>query len=49
MHVILLPEARLGFAQMTRMLDLLEDYLEMRGYNYDRIDGTTQWSERQVC
>jgi hypothetical protein len=33
---------------MTKMLDLLEDYLELRGWEYDRIDGMTHWSERQV-
>lgn len=35
------------FCQMTKMLDLLEDFLELRGYNWDRIDGMTHWSERQ--
>ena len=30
------------FSQMTRMLDILEDYLEMRGFKYARIDGSTE-------
>ena len=25
---------------MTRMLDILEDFLEGHGYKYERIDGT---------
>lgn len=25
--------------QMTKMLDLLEDFLEYEGYKYERIDG----------
>jgi SWI/SNF-related matrix-associated actin-dependent regulator of chromatin subfamily A member 5 len=29
------------FSQMTRMLDILEDYLIYRGYEYCRIDGNT--------
>jgi len=31
----------LVFSQMTRMLDILEDYMNMRGYEYCRIDGDT--------
>ena len=27
------------FSQMTRMLDILEDYCLFRGYKYSRIDG----------
>ena len=30
-----------GCAQMTRMLDILEDYARLRGYEYCRIDGST--------
>lgn len=36
------------FSQMTRMLDILEDYCFWRGYNYCRIDGSTAHEERQV-
>ena len=31
------------FSQMTRMLDILEDYLISRGYLYCRIDGNTSY------
>ena len=36
------------FSQMTRMLDILEDYCCWRGYQYCRIDGQTPHEERQV-
>ena len=29
------------FSQMTRMLDILEDYMMVHGYKYCRIDGGT--------
>lgn len=35
------------FSQMTKMLDILEDYLEGEGYKYERIDGTITGSLRQ--
>ncbi|EKX35088.1 hypothetical protein GUITHDRAFT_158768 [Guillardia theta CCMP2712] len=35
------------FSQMTKMLDLLEDYLELRGWPSHRIDGTVNWKDRQ--
>ena len=28
------------FSQMTKMLDLLEDFLDGEGYKYERIDGS---------
>jgi SWI/SNF-related matrix-associated actin-dependent regulator of chromatin subfamily A member 5 len=31
------------FSQMTRMLDILEDFLVARGYTYCRIDGNTTY------
>ncbi|KAL5712864.1 hypothetical protein ACHQM5_014988 [Ranunculus cassubicifolius] len=34
------------FSQMTRLLDILEDYLMYRGYKYCRIDGNTGGEER---
>ncbi len=34
------------FSQMTRLLDILEDYLVYRGYQYCRIDGSTNSVER---
>ncbi|XP_020589471.1 probable chromatin-remodeling complex ATPase chain isoform X1 [Phalaenopsis equestris] len=36
------------FSQMTRLLDILEDYLIFRGYKYCRIDGNTGGEERDV-
>lgn len=35
------------FTQMTRILDILEDYLIMRGYKYCRIDGNTEYDVRE--
>lgn len=35
------------FSQMTKMLDLLEDFLEGEGYKYERIDGAITGSQRQ--
>jgi len=32
---------------MTRMLDLLEDFLEYEGHRYERIDGSITGSVRQ--
>ncbi|CAB3379300.1 Hypothetical predicted protein [Cloeon dipterum] len=35
------------FSQMTRMLDILEDYCLWRQYNYCRLDGQTLHEDRQ--
>ncbi|XP_051895306.1 chromodomain-helicase-DNA-binding protein 5 isoform X3 [Pristis pectinata] len=35
------------FSQMTKMLDLLEDFLEYDGYKYERIDGSITGNQRQ--
>jgi SWI/SNF-related matrix-associated actin-dependent regulator of chromatin subfamily A member 5 len=35
------------FSQMTRMLDILEDYCHWRGYSYCRLDGQTPHEDRQ--
>ncbi|XP_077381992.1 chromodomain-helicase-DNA-binding protein 4 isoform X2 [Festucalex cinctus] len=37
----------LVFSQMTKMLDLLEDFLENEGYKYERIDGGVTGNMRQ--
>ena len=37
----------LVFSQMTRLLDILEDYMRLKGYQYCRIDGSTQTDERE--
>ncbi|XP_022089651.1 chromodomain-helicase-DNA-binding protein 1-like [Acanthaster planci] len=34
------------FSQMTRMLDILQDYLGFRGYSYERLDGSVRSEER---
>ncbi|XP_035548008.1 ISWI chromatin-remodeling complex ATPase CHR17 isoform X3 [Juglans regia] len=36
------------FSQMTRLLDILEDYLLFRGYQYCRIDGNTGGEDRDA-
>ncbi|EHA8591065.1 ISWI chromatin-remodeling complex ATPase CHR11 [Cocos nucifera] len=36
------------FSQMTRLLDILEDYLMFRGYQYCRIDGNTVGEDRDA-
>eukprot|EP01027_Heterolobosea_sp_BB2_P010576 GEZU01015508.1.p1 GENE.GEZU01015508.1~~GEZU01015508.1.p1 ORF type:complete len:701 (-),score=230.26 GEZU01015508.1:65-2080(-) len=36
------------FSQMTRMLDILEDYLRFRGYDYCRIDGQSTGEQREA-
>jgi SWI/SNF-related matrix-associated actin-dependent regulator of chromatin subfamily A member 5 len=35
------------FTQMTRILDILEDYLVMRRFKYCRIDGNTDYENRE--
>uniref|UniRef100_A0A8C1L2Y3 SWI/SNF related, matrix associated, actin dependent regulator of chromatin, subfamily a, member 1 n=1 Tax=Cyprinus carpio TaxID=7962 RepID=A0A8C1L2Y3_CYPCA len=36
------------FSQMTRMLDILEDYCMWRGFEYCRLDGNTPHEAREV-
>lgn len=36
------------FTQMTRMLDVLEAFLNFHGHIYLRLDGTTRVDQRQV-
>ena len=36
------------FSQFTSMLDILEDYLNMRGYEYVRLDGQTNRYRRRI-
>ncbi|CDQ87118.1 unnamed protein product, partial [Oncorhynchus mykiss] len=36
------------FSQMTRMLDILEDYCMWRNFGYCRLDGQTPHEERQI-
>ena len=37
----------LVFSQMTRMLDILEDYFLSQGFEYCRIDGNTSYEDRE--
>ena len=39
----------LVFSQMTRLLDILEDYMLFRGYKYCRIDGNTTGDDREAA
>ena len=34
------------FSTMTRLLDVVEDYLDWRGFEYLRLDGATSASQR---
>lgn len=34
------------FSQMTRVLDIIQDYLFLRGYAYERLDGSVRGEER---
>ena len=49
----LLPELKRGkhqillYSQMTRMLDILEEYMMLRQYSYCRIDGSVAQVERE--
>ena len=36
------------FTQMTKMLDVLEAFLNLHGYTYLRLDGTTKPEQRQA-
>lgn len=36
------------FSQFTQMMDVMEDYLTIKGYRYFRLDGQTPVSERQT-
>lgn len=37
------------FSQMTRMLDILQDYLHFRDYTYERLDGSIRSDERNLA
>lgn len=36
------------FSQMTKMLDILGDYLEFKKYNFSRLDGSMHFEDRQA-
>ncbi|EPQ08635.1 Chromodomain-helicase-DNA-binding protein 1 [Myotis brandtii] len=37
------------FSQMTQMLDILQDYMDYRGYSYERVDGSVRGEERYLA
>ncbi|KAL6058337.1 Chromodomain-helicase-DNA-binding protein 9 [Balamuthia mandrillaris] len=37
------------FSQMVRLLDIIEDYLVVRGYPFERLDGGVKRSDRQTA
>ena len=37
------------FSQMVKMLDILEDYMDWRGYSCERLDGNIHGTERQAA
>lgn len=39
----------LVFSQMTKMLNILEDFLEAKGYPYERLDGSVGLTQRQAA
>ncbi|ELU15824.1 hypothetical protein CAPTEDRAFT_142589, partial [Capitella teleta] len=39
----------LVFSQMTRSLDVIQDYLALRGYTYERLDGSVRGEERHLA
>jgi SNF2 family DNA or RNA helicase len=51
----LLPKLQSGghkvliFSQMVRVLDLLEDYLQHKGYSFERLDGSIRGNDRQAA
>uniref|UniRef100_A0A8C6YCJ9 Chromodomain helicase DNA binding protein 1 like n=1 Tax=Naja naja TaxID=35670 RepID=A0A8C6YCJ9_NAJNA len=37
------------FSQMTQMLDILQDYMDYKGYSYERLDGSVRGEERHLA
>ncbi|XP_034267055.1 chromodomain-helicase-DNA-binding protein 1-like isoform X1 [Pantherophis guttatus] len=37
------------FSQLTQMLDILQDYMDYRGYSYERLDGSVRGEERHLA
>lgn len=44
---VFLSQQTIIFSQFTSMLDILEDYLELRTITYGRLDGQMPFAERQ--
>ena len=34
------------FSQMVRMLDIISDYMRLRGFQHQRLDGSTPAAQR---
>lgn len=43
------PASAAGDVQMTKLLDLLDSFLEQKGHKACRIDGSVSWQERQAA
>jgi SNF2 family DNA or RNA helicase len=37
------------FSQLVECLNLLEEYMEMKGYPYERLDGSVKSADRQTA
>ena len=51
LHPHILTHAHLQiliFSQFTTMLDILEDYMEMKNIRYSRLDGSMPFADRQI-
>lgn len=48
MHLSIVRQV-LIFSQMTKVLDLIQSYLEQRGHDACRIDGSIKWQDRQAA
>lgn len=48
LQILYLTLTFMSILQMTRLLDILEDYLMYRGYQYCRIDGNTGGEDRDA-
>ena len=46
-RLLALDSKILIFTQMTRLLDIMDDFLAFRGYRYYRIDGSTPYLSRE--
>ena len=48
-HLINHGHRALVFSQMTRMLDIVQDYLDLREFSYERLDGSVRGEERYAA
>ena len=45
-HAVLAACRVLIFSQMVRVLDIISDYMRLRGYQHQRLDGSTPAAQR---